>query len=292
MVVPNVCGIAVWSPRLDDIGNSVRGVATAKELLKYIAIHNFEVFSGLCHDKIDPTKRKHELKQKELGNVLFAASEGDVAEIETAYNCGTNIFLADYDDRTALHLAAAEGREKVVRFIIDHIPKGKEASILSFKDRWSGTPLDDALTSGHTVVAEMLKEAGIVSGKDHVEREDEAHHVRFGSVADAHDGSVVVSPDAPTMLFAAAEDDVDELIRCVASGMSLLHGDYDKRTALHLAASTGSLKALEYVIGQMKLGNCLKQALNSKDRWGNTAADDCQRENRTECAAFLAKAQE
>ena len=63
----------MWSPRLDDIGNSVRGVATAKELLKYIAIHNFEVFSGLCHDKIDPTKRKHELKQKELGNVLFAA---------------------------------------------------------------------------------------------------------------------------------------------------------------------------------------------------------------------------
>jgi len=26
MVIPNVCGISVWSPRLDAVGNSVRGV--------------------------------------------------------------------------------------------------------------------------------------------------------------------------------------------------------------------------------------------------------------------------
>jgi glutaminase len=32
MVVPNLMGISVWSPRLDEIGNTVRGVATAKAL--------------------------------------------------------------------------------------------------------------------------------------------------------------------------------------------------------------------------------------------------------------------
>ena len=42
IVIPNVCGIAIWSPRLDDVGNSARGVAVAKALLKHFAFHNFE----------------------------------------------------------------------------------------------------------------------------------------------------------------------------------------------------------------------------------------------------------
>merc|ERR1711871_927392 len=53
MVVPNVCGIAVWSPRLNGEGNSVRGVAVASELVKYVQIHGFEVFSGV-NTKLDP----------------------------------------------------------------------------------------------------------------------------------------------------------------------------------------------------------------------------------------------
>ena len=34
MVIPNVCGIAVWSPRLDEVGNSSRGVQVVRELVK------------------------------------------------------------------------------------------------------------------------------------------------------------------------------------------------------------------------------------------------------------------
>ena len=30
MVIPNIAGISVWSPRLDTIGNSVRGVEVAR----------------------------------------------------------------------------------------------------------------------------------------------------------------------------------------------------------------------------------------------------------------------
>jgi len=36
MVVPNVAGISVWSPRLDSVGNSTRGVHVAKELVKKV----------------------------------------------------------------------------------------------------------------------------------------------------------------------------------------------------------------------------------------------------------------
>ena len=52
-----VCGISIWSPRLDANGNSVRGVAVASELGKHLAIHNFEVFS-LSRKKIDLTMQK------------------------------------------------------------------------------------------------------------------------------------------------------------------------------------------------------------------------------------------
>jgi glutaminase len=34
MVVPNLGGISVWSPRLDSVGNSVRGIAVAKALVE------------------------------------------------------------------------------------------------------------------------------------------------------------------------------------------------------------------------------------------------------------------
>ena len=60
MVIPNVCGISVWSPRLDEVGNSVRGVQTAKELVKRFNFHNFDVFSGEYSLKADPTERKYE----------------------------------------------------------------------------------------------------------------------------------------------------------------------------------------------------------------------------------------
>ena len=30
IVIPNLCGISIWSPRLDKVGNSARGVAVSK----------------------------------------------------------------------------------------------------------------------------------------------------------------------------------------------------------------------------------------------------------------------
>ena len=109
LVIPNVCGIAIWSPRLDDIGNSVRAVAAAAELTKRYAFHNFEVFAGNNATKIDPTVPKGESKQETLAELLFAASQGDWHALERQHNAGVDLFESDYDSRTALHLAASEG---------------------------------------------------------------------------------------------------------------------------------------------------------------------------------------
>ena len=47
---------------------------------------------------------------------------------------------ADYDARTALHLAASNGHLEIVNFLI------KNGINLNSEDKFGGTPLDDAIT--------------------------------------------------------------------------------------------------------------------------------------------------
>ena len=165
---------------------------------------------------------------------------------------GLRIDQGDYDKRTALHLAASEGLLPVVTALIDEL-----GASLSLVDRWGGTPLDDAIRSGHQEVISFLKSRGATRG--------------HGAKAD---------PSA-ALCNAAAQGDIDQLRSLVSQGLRIDHSDYDKRTALHLAASEGLLKVVTVLVDE------LGADLFLVDRWGGTPLDDAVRSDHQDVASFL-----
>ena len=63
----------------------------------------------------------------------------------------------DYDNRTALHLGAAEGHLAAVKYLV---ARGADVNAV---DRWRGTPLRDAEAGEHTETVAFLKRVGAVN---------------------------------------------------------------------------------------------------------------------------------
>jgi len=270
-VIPNVCGISIWSPRLDSVGNSVRGVAVCQALVRRFQFHNFEVFSGLSSKKIDVTSRKN-ANFARVNSVLFSASLGDVQALKMMDAAGIDLFVADYDSRTALHLAASEGHDSAVKMLLEAASKkANAAALISARDRWGGTALSNAVAAKSESCAELLRNHGASEG-----------------VTDfPHDDSPfpgVISEDAPSVLTAAADGDVDELIK-LSMEYDLGIADYDRRTGLHLAASNGHADAVNYIL--IQAGENAKNFCMAKDRFGNTPLDDARREHHDACGALI-----
>lgn len=153
LVIPSVMGLCVWSPPLDHYGNSVRGVAFCRELVNRYNFHNYDSMVSTSH-KQDPRRKKNDNHLSGVLSLIMAASHGDLFEIQRLIAVGINLDEADYDGRTALHLASSEGQEHVVRYLL------QKKVFVNPVDRWGGKPLTDALRGKHEKVVRLLKEHG------------------------------------------------------------------------------------------------------------------------------------
>jgi ankyrin repeat protein len=134
-------------------------------------------------------------------------------------------------------VAASEGHVDICRFLVE---KGAR---VNRSDRWGGSPLDDAHRHRHAEVIEYLRQQGAT----------------FGSLT-----------QLPRFIQAASEGDKQEVEALLEFGnIDLDQGDYDRRTALHLASGEGRSEIVELL--------CKAGAnVNVEDRWGNRPLDDAK----------------
>ena len=155
------------------------------------------------------------------------------------------------DGLTALHLAALEGRLRVVTLLVEEC--GADALAV---DRWGETPLAKARAQKHAAVIEYLemhvRSLGRGGFKSNGELRRAARLCRAARRGDVAALRSLVASDARTV------DDHRRLVNVC---------DYDRRSALHTAAASGHAAAVECLLHDLGATPSLY------DRWGRTPLD-------------------
>ncbi|CAL8465533.1 g5069 [Coccomyxa elongata] len=181
---------------------------------------------------------------------LYAASQGDVAKIRQMLHQGFAPDSADYDGRTGLMLASAKGHADVAVALIS------AGADVAAKDNLNRNALMEACIHGHTQIIELLRRQGATLGQE----------------------AVAMASHLCTCVF---EGDLPLLRRLITAGAPADVGDYDKRTALHIAAAEGNTTAIRLLVEEGGAD------VHVKDRWGNTPLDEARRVGARPCAAYL-----
>jgi len=211
VVVPNLMGIALWGPPLDRLGNSCRGVAFCKELINSFNFHNYDSLAHAETTKFDPRKRVGDFEKDQVVSLLFAAKAGDINAVRRFYMQGANLEMADYDKRTALHLAASEGHFDLVKFLIN-IAKVKHDPL----DRWDRSPLHDAISFSHHACAKLLQKAASRNGNMEISMSDNELKKKLGKQS-----SVASSPSSTDDSDIDADNDSHRfLVKSTDSGVN------------------------------------------------------------------------
>ena len=136
-VIPQVCGISVFSPPLDSCGNSVRGVEVFRRLAKTFNIHIFDTLvSGL-------QKKKSLLRSsfsKKMNDIYDYCKNGEFSKLQGILLDSGDIDLnqGDYDKRCPLHIAVEEDHIECVKILVSN---GADPTL---EDRWGVSPLKKA----------------------------------------------------------------------------------------------------------------------------------------------------
>jgi CRP-like cAMP-binding protein len=180
----------------------------------------------------------NKLRDDRTTRFLFAAGRGNVGILTLLLNQGLDPDAADYDKRTALMVAAMKGQTDVVTKLLElHADP-------NLVDMHGVSALGEAAMNGHEDTVKVLLKHG-------------------GSLC------LTEAKAASTLCQAVFDGDVRLLQRLFEAKIDVNAGDYDRRTAVHIAAAEGNLAALRVLV----------QAganLNVKDRWNNSVRDEAQ----------------
>ena len=137
--------------------------------------------------------------------LLFAASRDDVDRCRMLLDSGVLPSAMDYDQRSALHVAASDAAAAVVRLLID-----RRADV-NARDRWGHTPLDDAASIGAREVTEALTRASAIHSEEFLRKAAAAAL----PLTTAHPHPQVAPVASPRSLSVIAEDDSSERLEAI-----------------------------------------------------------------------------
>ena len=151
IVIPGVMGIAVWSPPLDQYGNSMRGVAFSKTLFQR---YNFHMFGKAISNELkrDLDQSITEVSVMTLG---CAAGKGDLDTVlHLIEEKGVSVNSSDYNGRTPLHIACGFGQLSMVKYLLS------VKADIAVKDGKGKTALIYAEEAKEHSIVQLLIEAG------------------------------------------------------------------------------------------------------------------------------------
>lgn len=181
---------------------------------------------------------------------LFAASRGDIKVISLMCDQGFDPNEADYDQRTALMIAAVQGNTSIVKKLFSY-----EGTNPNKTDIHGNSALHEAVKCGHDEVIDVLIEHGASLCMD--ER-----------------------TAASTLCQVVSEGDIVKMKRLLKAKIQVNAGDYDKRTAAHIAAAEGNVVALKLLV---EYG----ADLSLRDRWNNSSFDEAVRSKSGQLLDYL-----
>uniref|UniRef100_A0A7S2VEY5 Ammonium transporter AmtB-like domain-containing protein n=1 Tax=Entomoneis paludosa TaxID=265537 RepID=A0A7S2VEY5_9STRA len=236
------------SPNLDD---SMTNFATEEDFLLATSTFGSSTLGSSINTRSSVVIQQRMGASLGVRDLCYAASIGNIDEAKRLVNKGVKPGESDYDNRTPLHLAAASGKLEFVEYLCE-LPTVN----VNAMDRWHHTPIHEAIKQGHDEIAAILLFYGAVQINRNL----------------GYD-----------LCSASSKADVERLEYLKSQGADMSTGDYDVRTALHLAASNGHLAIVKFLVAN-------GARTNAKDRYGATPKDDATREGFADVAEYLARA--
>lgn len=199
---------------------------------------------------------------------------------------GYDVNAADYDGRTALHVASSDGYLDIVQILVDF------GANINLRDHLGFTPIMSAIQVGHEHVRKYL----VSRGAELSERDATVKQVK-NDVEDGTLKTLYVLPDHVPVVSTADEKnwrleltslacvyakkgDLKGLMVLAADGFDLNSADYDLRTPLHNAAGGGHAAVVSYLLRM----ECI---VDPVDRWGQTPLYEAIRTNQESAAKVL-----